>query len=609
MNASGKVYDLNLLKRIFQYVKPYRAIFIWSVIMTIFLALVAPLRPLLIEHTVDKYILENNSSGLLTMTIIMIGLLLLQTVGQYYHTFLTNALGQSVIRDLRMHVFNHISKMRLKYFDRTPIGQIITRTVSDLETIADIFSEGLIVIVGDVLQIVTIIACMLLYSWKLTLIVLLPMPLLMLASYIFKEAIKSAFHEVRIQVSQLNTFLQEHITGMSVIQYFSREEQEMNKFQKINALHRDAHIRSNWYYSIFFPVVEIISAISIGLLIWYGSKMILNEELVTTFFKQEEAGPGLVIAFIMFIYMLFRPIRELADKFNTLQMGMVGAERIFNVLDTNEATVDKGTYRPEVVRGDIKFEGVWFTYTPASVENGQSAGEQNWVLKDISFHVEQGETLALVGATGAGKSSVINILNRFYEIGKGSVKLDDVDIREYELDFLRSQIATVLQDVFLFSDSIANNIRLNNDQISREKLIQAAKEVGAHEFIERLPGGYDYEVMERGSTLSVGQAQLISFIRAMVYDPKILVLDEATSSVDTETESLIQKAIYKLMQGRTSIVIAHRLSTIQNADRIIVLDHGEIKEMGSHQELLRLNGYYKRLYDLQFNSGGIAKVI
>jgi ATP-binding cassette subfamily B protein len=607
--VSGKAYDINLLKRLFRYVKPYRGIFIWALVLTVSIAIIAPLRPLLIEYTVDKYIVGNDSSGLLFMTIVMIALLLLQTFLQYYHTFLTNILGQSVIRDLRINVFNHISNMRLKYFDRTPIGQLITRTVSDLETIADIFSEGLIVIVGDILQIITVIACMLLYSWKLTIIVLLPMPLLMLASYIFKEAIKSAFQEVRLQVSQLNTFLQEHITGMSIIQYFSREEQEMDKFRKINARHRDAHIRSNWYYSIFFPVVEIISAFSLGLLIWYGSKMILNEESITVFFNREQAGPGMVIAFIMFINMLFRPIRELADKFNTLQMGMVGAERIFHVLDTDEATENKGTLQPEVIRGEIEFDHVWFTYTePVSGQDANSIpGEEKWVLKDISFHVKPGETLALVGATGAGKSSTINILNRFYEIGKGSVKLDGIDIRKYELNFLRSQIATVLQDVFLFSDSIDNNIKLNNNQISREKLISAAKEVGAHEFIERLPGGYDYEVMERGSTLSAGQAQLISFIRAMVYDPKILVLDEATSSVDTETEELIQKAIYKLMQGRTSIVIAHRLSTIQNADRIIVLDHGEIKETGSHQKLLKMNGYYKRLYDLQFNSEGISK--
>lgn len=602
--VAGKAVDINLLRRVFKYVKPYKNTLIWSVALTVSLALLAPARPLLIEHTFDKYILSNNSEGLLNMTILMVILLIFQTIIQYFHTSLTNILGQSVIRDLRIDVFNHITTLRLKYFDKTPIGQLITRTVSDMETISEIFSEGLIVIIGDVLQIVTIIICMLLYSWKLTIIVLLPMPLLIVASYVFKEAIKSAFQDVRAQVSNLNTFLQEHITGVSVIQYFSREVQELNKFKSINAKHRDANIRSNWYYSIFFPVVEIISAISLGLLIWYGSKMILNEEAVTTFFKEVKAGPGLIIAFIMFINMLFRPIRELADKFNTLQMGMVGAERVFQVLDTKEVTENTGSYTPDQLKGEIEFKNVWFSYLQ---EHG-SVKEHNWVLKDISFKVNPGETLALVGATGAGKSSTINILNRFYEIDKGSVKIDGRDIKEYELSYLRSRIATVLQDVFLFSESIANNITLNNPAIVREKFIAAAKEVGAHEFISRLPGGYDYNVMERGATLSAGQAQLISFIRALVYDPKILILDEATSSVDTGTEHLIQNAIVKLMEGRTSIVIAHRLSTIQNADRIIVLDHGEIKETGSHQELLKLNGYYKRLYDLQFNSGGIEKM-
>lgn len=596
--VTGKAVDIGLLKRVFGYARPYRSIFIWSVALTIGLAVLAPTRPLLIEHTVDRYITTGDGSGLINMTVIMTVLLVVQSVVQYYHTWLTNTLGQSVIRDLRVHVFNHISNLRLKYFDRTPIGQLITRTVSDLETIADIFSEGLIVIIGDILQIAAIIICMFLYSWKLALIVLLPMPLLMLASYLFKEAIKSAFQEVRTQVSHLNTFLQEHISGISIIQYFGREDQELEKFTEINGRHRDAHIRSNWYYSIFFPVVEIISAISTGLLIWYGSRMILDEEVVTTFFREVNAGPGLVIAFIMFTNMLFRPIRELADKFNILQMGMVGADRIFAVLDTREETVNEGRMKPENMKGHIEFDRVWFAYH-----------DEDWVLKDISFTVKPGETLALVGATGAGKSSTINILNRFYEIGRGSVKIDGIDLRDYEVGYLRSQIATVLQDVFLFSNSIASNITLGNDRITREKLVRAATEVGALEFIERLPGGFDYHVMERGATLSAGQAQLISFIRALVYNPRILVLDEATSSVDTETEHLIQSAIYKLMQGRTSIVIAHRLSTIQNADKIIVLDHGEIKEAGSHQELLRLNGYYKRLYDLQFSSEGIARTI
>lgn len=610
-NVNGKAVDINLLKRLFRYTRPYRKVLFLSIALTIAIALIAPLRPILIEYTVDKYVVNGDQNGLANMTMIMIGLLFLQSIIQYFHTFLTNALGQSVILDLRIDIYRHISKLRLKYFDNTPIGQLITRTVSDLETIADVFSEGLIVIIGDVLQIITIMAVMLLYSWKLTLIVLLPMPLLMLASFWFKEAIKGAFQEVRTQVGQLNTFLQEHITGISIIQYFAREEQEMRKFSEINLKHRDAHIRSNWYYSIFFPVVEIISALSLGLLIWYGSKMILDEDVVTTLFKREKiggtyitqlfkdeiAGPGLIMAFILYVNMLFRPIRELADKFNTLQMGMVGADRIFAVLDINEATENKGKLTPESLRGEIEFDKVWFAY------NGE-----NWVLKNISFTVKPGETVALVGATGAGKSSVINILSRFYEINAGSIKLDNHTIQEYELTFLRSKIATVLQDVFLFSDTIANNISLNNPAISREEIIAAAREVGAHEFIERLPGGYDYNVMERGATLSVGQSQLISFIRALVYNPKILVLDEATSSVDTETEELIQIAISKLMKGRTSIVIAHRLSTIQNADKIIVLDHGEIKEMGSHQELLKIDGYYKRLYNLQFKSEGIAKV-
>jgi ATP-binding cassette subfamily B protein len=584
--VSGNAVDVSLLRRVFRYAYPYRRMFIWSVLLTILLAILAPLRPWLIQYTLDQYILLGDNSGLLNMSLLMLGLLLLQTSVQYFHTFFTNVLGQSVIKDLRISVFNHISSLKLKYFDRTPLGQLITRTVSDLETIADIFSEGLIVIIGDVLQVLAIIAVMLYTDWELTMVVLIPMPFLIVASYVFKEAIKSAFQDVRTQISNLNTFLQEHISGVRIIQYFAREDQEMQKFKEINAKHRDAHIRSNWYYSIFFPVVEIISAISIGLLVWYGSKSIISNEI----------SPGVVVSFIMYINMLFRPIRELADKFNTLQMGMVGAERIFNVLDTNERTENKGTHQPALVKGDIEFKNIWFAYN-----------DENWVLKDISFHVKPGETLALVGATGAGKSSTINILNRFYEVNRGTILLDGIDIRDYELNYLRSTIATVLQDVFLFSDSIANNINLNNKEISREAIIKAAKDVGAEEFINRLPGGFDYNVMERGATLSAGQAQLISFIRALVYNPQILVLDEATASVDTETEELIQHAINKLMEGRTSIVIAHRLSTIQNADRIIVLDQGEIKEMGSHQALLKLNGFYKRLYDLQFNSEGIAK--
>jgi ATP-binding cassette subfamily B multidrug efflux pump len=595
---TGKALDWKLLGRVMHYVKPYNLTFVIAAFLTVFLAVSALIQPILIQKTLDDYILVNNYDGLLFMVELMIGQLIIQTVAQYYQTYMTNALGQSVIRDLRIDIFNHITSLRLKYFDRTPIGMLITRTVSDLETIADIFSEGLISIMGDMLLVVAVIIYMLIQDWKLALITLIPMPFLFASTYVFKEAIKSSFQEVRTQVAQLNTFLAEHISGISIIQNFAREDQEMRKFKTVNLKYRDANIRSNWYYSIFFPVVEILFAVCIGLLVWYGCKRILSDQELTALSTTGNSiTPGLIVEFIMLLNILFRPIRQLADKFNTLQMGMVGADRIFKVLDTDEVAINDGKLKPVKIQGEIEFSDVWFAYN-----------DENWVLKDINFHIKPGETLALVGATGAGKSSTINILNRFYEIGKGSVKVDGHDIREYDVDYLRSQIATVIQDVFLFTDTIANNISLNNEIITREQIIAAAKDVGAHEFIERLPGGYDYNVMERGSTLSAGQSQLISFIRALVYNPSILVLDEATSSVDTETEVLIQNAINKLMEGRTAIVIAHRLSTIQKADKIIVLDHGEIMETGTHQELLRIeNGYYRKLYDMQFNSAGISR--
>jgi ATP-binding cassette subfamily B protein len=597
--VTGKAIDWKLMGRVMHYVTPYRLTFIIAGFLTVFMAGIAIVQPILMQKTLDDNIITGNYNGLVFMIGLMIAQLIIQTGAQYYQTYLTNSLGQSVIRDLRIDIFNHVISLRLKYFDRTPIGMLITRTVSDLETIADIFSEGLISIMGDMLLVLAVIAYMIWQDWKLALITLIPMPFLLLSTYVFKEAIKSSFQEVRTQVAQLNTFLQEHISGISVIQYFAREDQEMRKFQKVNTQYRDANIRSNWYYSIFFPVVEILFAVCIGLLVWYGCDRILtDQQMIAISPNKRPVTPGVILAFITLLNLLFRPIRQLADKFNTLQMGMVGADRIFKVLDTREVATNEGTRKPALLKGDIEFDHVWFAYN-----------DENWVLKDISFKVKQGETLALVGATGAGKSSTINILNRFYEIGKGSVLIDGIDIREYEVGYLRSQIATVIQDVFLFTDTIANNISLNNPAITREQIIAAAKDVGADEFIAHLPGGLDYNVMERGATLSAGQAQLISFIRALVYNPAILVLDEATSSVDTETEMMIQNAINKLMQGRTAIVIAHRLSTIQNADKIIVLDHGEIMEMGTHQELLKIeNGHYRKLYDLQFNSAGIGKV-
>lgn len=596
--VTGKAFDWQLLKRIMRYVRPYRSTFVISAFLTVFLAVSALALPLLIQKTLDDYIMVNDYDGLLLMAEIMLALLIIQTAAQYYQTYLTNTLGQSVIRDLRINVFNHITSLRLKYFDRTPIGMLITRTVSDLETIADIFAEGLISIIGDLLLVVAIVAAMLFKDWKLALITLIPMPLLFASTYVFKEAIKSSFQEVRTQVARLNTFLAEHISGISIIQNFAREEQEMRKFRAVNLKYRDANIRSNWYYSIFFPVVEILFAVCMGLLVWYGCKRILTDQQLSAITASgQPVTAGVILEFIILLNLLFRPIRQLADKFNTLQMGMVGADRIFKVLDTDEVAINKGQLQTGRLNGEIEFKDVWFAYN-----------DENWVLKNINFKVKPGEKLALVGATGAGKSSTINILNRFYEIGKGEVTIDGHSIHDYDVNYLRSQIATVIQDVFLFSDTIANNISLNNEVITREQIMAAAKDVGAHEFIMRLPGGYDYNVMERGATLSAGQAQLISFIRALVYDPAILVLDEATSSVDTETEILIQKAIDKLMEGRTAIVIAHRLSTIQNADKIIVLDHGEIKEEGTHQELLRIeNGYYRKLYDLQFNSAGIIR--
>ncbi len=579
MAITGKAFDYPILKRIYQYVNPYKRIFYTSIILTLTIAFIGPIRPLMVQYTFDNYITKGNPQGLMKMTLLMIALLLLQSALQYYHTVLTNLLGQSVIKDLRKKLYNHIINFNLKYFDHTPIGTLITRVISDMETIADIFSEGLIVIIGDLLQLIVLITIMFFVNWRLALMSISTIPLLLIATRYFQIGIKEAFKDVRTQVANLNTFMQEHITGMSVVQLFNREEVEMERFKEINQSHAAANIRGVWYYSIFFPVVEILSAASLGLMVWMGARGSLTGT----------ATLGQITAFIMFINMLFRPIRELADKFNTLQMGMVSSERIFKVMDTVSKNDNTGVIIPHDIKGEISFENVVFAYN-----------NEDWVLNDISFHVKPGKTLAIVGATGAGKSSIISLLNRFYEINKGSIKIDGIDISEYELMALRRNIAFVAQDVFLFSDTIANNISLRNESISMDEIIKAARMVGADKFIETLPNAYHYHVGERGGSLSVGQRQLISFIRAYVYNPRILILDEATSSIDTETEELIQYATDKLTENRTSIVIAHRLATIQKADNILVLDHGKIVETGNHQELLKQNGHYKKLYELQF---------
>jgi len=575
----GKAVDFAILKRIFTYVKPYRKNFALALTTTIVLAFLSPIRPLLIQYTFDHFVAKPNASMLLIMTFVLVVVLISEALMQFVDSFLTNSLGQKVIKDIRVQLYKHIVNLRLKYYDNTPIGTLVTRAVSDIEVIANIFSDGVIVIIGDILKISVIIVVMFFMNYQLTFIALTTIPILLYATYVFKKSVQNSFQDVRTQVARLNAFVQEHITGMNIIQIFNREKAESEKFEKINALHRDAHIRSIMAYSIFFPVVEILSSLALALIVWWGGKGVLEKETTV----------GDLMAFILFLNMMFRPIRQLADRFNTLQMGMVSSDRVFKVLDTVDVIENRGTQDASYIEGNVELKNLWFAYN-----------DEDWVLKNVSFSVKKGETVALVGATGAGKSSIINLLNRFYEYNKGEIVIDGKNVREYELSSLRKNIGVVLQDVFLFSDTIANNISLNNPEIRLEEIIEAAKIVGAHDFISQLPNSYDYNAMERGGMLSAGQRQLISFIRAYVYNPKILVLDEATSSIDTESEKMIQNAVDILTKGRTSIIIAHRLATIQKADKIIVMDKGEIVEMGSHQELLRLNGQYKRLFELQF---------
>ena len=576
---TGNVFDWQVLRRLVKYVRPYQRVFYFLIFLTIATAALGTLRPFLIQRMVDITIEEGDWAGLNQMFGLLLVLLVAHALVSYLQTYFGGWLGQYIVRDIRVDLYRHILDLRLKFFDRTPIGQLVTRNISDVETLSDVFSEGLAAMIGDILQLVFIVSFMFYIDWRLTLVSLSVIPPLLFSTYVFKEKVKKSFQEVRTAVSNLNSFVQEHLTGMNVVQIFNNEERELRKFEAINQEHTRANIRSVLYYSIYFPVAEVLAAAGVGLLVWYAAQGQIEGTI----------SKGALIAFIMYNALFFRPIRQIADRFNTLQLGLVSTERLLKLLDSKELIADNGTYIPEQLRGDVQFEHVWFAYN-----------DEDWVLRDVNFDVKAGQTFAFVGATGAGKTSIINLLSRFYEINQGTIRIDGHDLREYDLKDLRRHIGVVLQDVFLFAGTIRDNITLGKTDITDAQIWEAADLVGARRFIERLPGALDYAVMERGATLSVGQRQLISFVRAMVYQPRIIILDEATSSVDSETEELIQQAIEKLMQGRTSLVIAHRLSTIQKADQIIVLDKGEIKEAGTHEELLRHQGFYANLYQMQY---------
>lgn len=565
--------DLGLLVRIVGLARPYRLRFALAIFLTISLAVIAPLQPILIQHTIDKYIAFGDAEGLNRMLLLLLGLLGLQSLLLFFNTLLTNWLGQSVIKELRMRVYRHISRLKVRYFDKTPIGTLVTRCVSDIETIANIFSQGVITIAGDFLQLFVITFFMLYTDWKLSLIVFSVLPVLIYASNVFRKGVKSAFQSVRTQVASLNAFVQEHITGMDIVQIFNKEEEELEKFRAINEKHLIANKKSIFHYAIFFPIVEIITATAIGLLVWYSAKNSLEGHVTA----------GVMVSFILYINMFFRPIRMIADRFNTVQMGMVAGERIFALVDNTAELEVQGTHQAEV-EGAVEFRNVDFSYD----------GEKQ-VLKDVSFKVKPGRTIAIVGSTGSGKSTIVSLLTKLYQKSKGEILIDGTEIEEWDLESLRSQVVFVLQDVFLFSGSVQDNVKLLNESISNEEMHKAASIIGAESFINRLPGGFEYDVQERGASLSVGQRQLVSFIRALAFDPRILVLDEATSSVDSETEELIQKAVEELMKGRTALVIAHRLSTIRNADEILVLEAGEIIEQGSHDELIEKDGRYAEM--------------
>jgi ATP-binding cassette, subfamily B, multidrug efflux pump len=578
-NKSGKkVFDFALLKRVLAYARPYKNKFVTAVGLSIIIAVLTPIRPVLIQKTVDTYIVNNWFKAVIYITIVQIAILIIETGIRFYFTYITSWLGQHVIKDIRVQVYKKVLQLNLRQFDQTPIGTLTTRTINDIEAINEIFADGIIPIIADLLSIIIVVVVMFTYNWQLTLAALSPFPIIIIATYYFKESVNKSFIRVRNAVSNLNSFVQEHIGGMQVVQTFAAEKKEYKKFMAINAEHKEANIKAIFAYSVFFPIVEIVLALSIALMVWKGAAI--------------PVSAGTIVAFILLLNLIFRPLRVIADKFNVIQMGMVASERVFKLLDNEDVTLNKESgVTNEKINGSIIFDKVSFSYLPNEP-----------ILKEISFSINKGETIAIVGATGSGKTTIISLLNKLYTIDSGAISIDGKNIDDFSIATLRKNIGLVLQDIYLFSDTIYNNITLWNANISREKVQEATKLIGLHDFIMQLPQNYDYNVLERGATLSVGQRQLISFVRALLYNPSILILDEATSSVDTESELLIQNAIDRLIEGRTSIIIAHRLSTIQKATKIIVLDKGEVKEMGSHQELLLQNGYYSKLYNMQFKA-------
>jgi ATP-binding cassette subfamily B protein len=583
----GKAYDSRLMKRLLKYVKPYWRQVAISVFLVIVLAILNPLRPYITKFAIDDYILKSNYVGLAKLSFLLFGLLLVQGVIQYLLNYTTEWIGHKTIFDLRMEIFSHLQRLALKFFDRNPTGRLVTRVTNDVESLNEMYSSGIVLVFGDIFTIIGILYFMFKLSFELSLVTLSVLPLLFYATFLFRKKAREAYREVRTLIARINAFLQEHFSGISVVQVFNREEEEFRKFDQINSKYRDANIKSIFYYAVFFPVVELISAIGIALIIWYGGGEVVKGTVTI----------GVLISFIQYTEMFFRPVRDLSEKYNIFQTAMASAERIFKLLDTKIFIKQpENPVKLEKVRGEIEFRNVWFKYK----DDSDGLSDEDWILKNVSFKINAGEKVAIVGATGSGKSTIINLIGKFYEVQRGQILIDGIDIKDIDERDLRKHIAIVLQDVMLFSGDILTNITLGNEKIPFEKVVESARLIGADKFIEKLPKGYFEAVHERGANFSVGERQLISFVRALVYDPKILVLDEATSSVDVETEYIVQKAIDKLLENRTAIIIAHRLSTIQNSDRIIVLHKGEVREIGTHMELLEKKGIYYRLYQLQY---------